>query len=49
MVRRLITFLVVMFATAALSTWWLYEGDVSAVVPPDPDPVADPASGEAAP
>jgi len=31
MVRRLVTFLVVMFATAALSTWWLYEGDLAAL------------------
>lgn len=28
MLRRLVTFFVVMFVTAALSTWWLYEGDV---------------------
>lgn len=29
MIRRIITFLLVMFVTAALSTWWLYEGDVA--------------------
>lgn len=33
MIRRVITFLVVAFATAALSTWWLYEGNVGAAVP----------------
>ncbi len=35
MVRRIITFLLVAFATAALTTWWLYEGNVPRVAPID--------------
>ena len=33
MTRRIVTFLVVMFVTAAVSTWWLYEGNIAAVAP----------------
>ncbi|MEN0066491.1 MAG: hypothetical protein AAGA48_30420 [Myxococcota bacterium] len=38
MVRRVITFLVVMFVTAALSSWWLYEGNVRSVAPVEASP-----------
>ncbi|MEM6931363.1 MAG: hypothetical protein AAF602_30815 [Myxococcota bacterium] len=43
MIRRIITFLLVTVVTAALSTWWLYEGNVRAVAPLDaPTPEGTP-------
>jgi hypothetical protein len=34
MMRRLLTFLTVAVATAAGTTWWLYDGDLAAAVEP---------------